>query len=34
MIGDATHSDTLIALVSQYGVREAVVGRMVHDKSK
>ncbi|MFP3493574.1 hypothetical protein SB759_05060 [Pseudomonas sp. SIMBA_059] len=34
MIGDAIQSDTLIALVSQHAVREAVVCRMVHDKSK
>ncbi|CRM86399.1 hypothetical protein [Pseudomonas sp. 22 E 5] len=34
MIGDAIQSDTLIALISQHAVREAVVGRMVHDNSK
>ncbi|MFL1547264.1 MULTISPECIES: hypothetical protein [Pseudomonas] len=34
MIGVSIQSDTLIALVSQHAVREAVVGRMVHDNSK
>lgn len=34
MIGDAIQSDTLTALVRQHAVLEAVVCRMVHDKSK
>lgn len=34
MIGDAVRLDTLVALVSQHAVTEAVLGRMVHDYRK
>lgn len=34
MIGEAIHSDTLKALVSQHAIREAVVGRVAGDDAK
>ena len=34
MIGEAIHSDTLKALVSQHAIREAVVGRVAGDDGR